>query len=1078
MQSPPVQKNFHDILTEVIGAKDDDEEPTLADDVILTEYMDPSEFLNDSVSKKFNKDENLKIMHFNIDNLTTKFDSFETLISKDLSTSDGCPFFDLISISETHLCSEQGSSNQTSRSENEIKFSLPNYYFVGKSRVNMKKGGCGFFIRKDLQESVTVDQTLSIFEEGLFESIFLRIQGRNPNEKSMLVGSIYLPTGQRVRKDRVGELFDQLLTNLERENCKTVIVGDFNIDLLRYSKDNDVSDYLDLFVSNGYYFRIAQPTRVSHSCATLIDHVIDNCSGDVRTSGVITTQLSGSSGWTDHYPIYTILNRSIPCKEKSANTKVRLMNQTTMKTFELNLKSTDFSAVYVDNANIATDVLMEKIEEVHDKSFPWVTKKTNRYEVKDHDFMTTGLLKSCQTRDKMLKNITKNKVAPNSPVHARYKKFRNLLTSLIRKQKKNFFEEKFKRHKNDIKKTLSLVNGLMNQHNDKTSITSSRFNFGGRITEDTQEISDGFNDFFANVGPSTNNKVKQTESTPEQFLNKHSDPNGNQFSPKTTTGNDIIELCREIKKKSSCDRSGVSQKLILNNIEILAPLIAHIWNCSISTGKFPSYAKVAKVVPVFKGKNLDASEATNYRPISLLPVFGKILEKIMSEQLTHFLDTNKILFTSQYGFRKKHSTIFATMDFVDHIARNVDDGNFSYGVFLDLSKAFDTINHSFLLKKLHHYGVRGISLDWFESYLSDRSQYVSWNGSNSRSLPITTGVPQGSVLGPLLFLIYVNDLPAATNSLKTILFADDSNLVLNGQDAEITARQVSSELTHIYEWFCTNKLLLNTSKTKLIIFRSRKSREDLSPFTVTLDGNIISQVSHENFLGIDVDNTLKWYNHTEKVANCITRKIGMMRQIRNFVSQNTLRTIYYTLIHPHLLYGITLWGNTFDKGLVRLKKLQKRAIRIITGANWLDHSEPRQKTLGILKLDDLYKLQICATVFDCLTGSAPPHFCEIFKIIGQDKGPSTRMQIEKPLNIATLNVIKNPGPVLSSSLLIQGPTLWNQLPNEIQASRSKEELRNKLKRFYLQQYISKTPCTNRLCADIRHCNHINTVDTD
>ena len=150
MQSPPVQKNFHDILTEAVGAEDDDEEPTLADDVILTEYMDLSEFLNDSVSKEFNKDGNLKIMHFNIDNLTTKFDSFETLISKDLSASDGCPFFDLISISETHLCSEQGNSNQTSRSENEIQFSLPNYYFVGKSRVNMKKGGCGFFIRKDL----------------------------------------------------------------------------------------------------------------------------------------------------------------------------------------------------------------------------------------------------------------------------------------------------------------------------------------------------------------------------------------------------------------------------------------------------------------------------------------------------------------------------------------------------------------------------------------------------------------------------------------------------------------------------------------------------------------------------------------------------------------------------------------------------------------------------------------------------------------------------------------------------------------------------------------------------------------
>ena len=318
---------------------------------------------------------------------------------------------------------------------------------------------------------------------------------------------------------------------------------------------------------------------------------------------------------------------------------------------------------------------------------------------------------------------------------------------------------------------------------------------------------------------------------------------------------------------------------MLPSLVTLAPIIAHIWNKSIEAGTFPDAGKIAKVVPVFKGKGLDPTEFSNYRPISLLPILAKLLERIMCAQLTEYLDSNSLLFKSQYGFRKKHNTDFATMDFVADIASSVDKGEFAFGVFIDLSKAFDTINHEVLLQKLKWYGIKGKPLDWFESYLSGRRQYVEFNGVTSETLPNTTGVPQGSVLGPLLFLLYVNDLPCSSETVKMVLFADDSNLLLKGKRPEDIANIANGEIEHIQDWFATNKLLLNADKTKLIVFTSRKCRNKPRDTCIKINGVTVKQVEHETFLGLELDETLKWYSHTDKIANCISKKIGVLARI-------------------------------------------------------------------------------------------------------------------------------------------------------------------------------------------------------
>jgi hypothetical protein len=304
-----------------------------------------------------------------------------------------------------------------------------------------------------------------------------------------------------------------------------------------------------------------------------------------------------------------------------------------------------------------------------------------------------------------------------------------------------------------------------------------------------------------------------------------------------------------------------------------------------------------------------------------------------------------------------------------------------------------------------------------------------------------------------------------------VLFADYSNLVIRGKDPTTLSKIMTAELANISDWFSANRLLLNPSKTKLIVFQSRKCRKDLSAPPVLLNGMELQQTTNESFLGVQLDETMKWYEHTCTIANNLSRKLGLLSKIKNFVSQKTLKMVYNCFVQPHLIYGIQLWGATFEKGLTRIQKLQKKAIRLLTGARKMDHSEPRLKNLGILKLDDLYKLHTACMVYDCLNGDAPAQLQGLFSYLADGTRTSTRSQTNKPLDIKTTKASKKPGPVLGSSFICKGPEVWNNLPESFQASTNKKALRSKLKESYLDQYVNKLPCKNALCADINFCYH-------
>ena len=886
-------------------------------------------------------------------------------------------------------------------------------------------GGVSIYVHNSVDYIHRSD--LSSVESDL-ETCFIEVNSSDMLfEKPAIIGCIYRPPGKSI--DVFNEKLRLILEKISDEGKLGYIAADFNINILNHDNHKPTSDFLELMYSHCFIPLITKPTRITAHTATLIDNVFTNNTNAAQQQfpGILYNDLS------DHLPIFTF-DKTIPFQNKKTIIKKRLYNDRNNQNFQCMLHDTDWSFLFdISNAQNAYSAFIHTFKKIHDICFPLKTLEIKVNNSKP--WITSAILKSISTKNKL---YSLNKKSPSPLRELNYKKYRNKLNHIIKLAEKHYYKDKFELYKNDLKKSWGLIKTIIGKQKSRPQ-PCKQFQINDTMTDDPMLITNKFNDYFVNIGNSLANKIK---STGDHFSKYLSGDYLQSFYMTPATEDEVNKIIHNLKDSASGWDEIPAKTIKSVKTDITGP-VTYLCNLSFSTGIVPWELKLAKVVPIFKSGSV--SSFTNYRPVSVLCAFSKIYERLVYNRLINFLYLNDTLYKYQFGFREKHSTELALILLLDKITSAIENNEYTVAVFLDLSKAFDMVNHNILLSKLEFYGVRGLPLNWFSSYLSNRNQYVRYNGHDSCKSNISCGVPQGSILGPLLFLVFINDLHNVSKKLFFVLFADDSNLLLSGSNLNDLCKQMNAELKNVVNWFKTNKLCLNVKKTNFMVFSAKNKSCAQSQLSISVDDVTVDQVYQTKFLGVIIESKLNWTSHIDYVAGKISKCIGIITKARKILNEKTLTGLYYTFVYPYLNYCCSVWGMAPEIHISKLHKLQKRIVRVISGKPRLFPSSDIFKCLKILPIQLLNTLKLSLFCYKLKMGNLPSIFDEFTTTVNDVHDHYTRS--------SHLFFIGTPRTLYAkNSIRYRAPFTWNSLSFDLQNSKSESCFKRKLMSHLLSQY--------------------------
>ena len=555
---------------------------------------------------------------------------------------------------------------------------------------------------------------------------------------------------------------------------------------------------------------------------------------------------------------------------------------------------------------------------------------------------------------------------------------------------------------------------------------------GGATREMSEEQADDFNRHFAAVGSTIAAELAAGNPPPLQPRPPCVTTACLRLRPATLP--ELSLALRRLSSTGAVGHDGVPLAAVRHCFSVVGPHLLHIVNASITSRIFPSSWKLASVVPLHKSGCRD--KPSNFRPISILPALSKICEKIVCSQLSSYLETFHLLTPSQYAYRTCHSTEDALIDAVEWLVRRVDVGDVAAVTSIDLSRAFDSVDHGVLLCKLNWYGI---DPRWFESYLSGRRQVVR---GGSLSLPLSHGVPQGSLVGPILFSIFTNDLPSYLPHGRLVSYADDTQLLDSAHPDNIHLLKSRQEETilAVQSYFTSNSLKMNPSKTTLLLVGTSHSLKKTSSFHINISDHILTPSPFVKMLGVTVDRLLSWEEHISTIVKKCNSILFCLSKIRHHLTPEARQLLIQCHVFPHVLYCLSVWGGAAACHLHRVQKVINFGARIVSGARIFDHVSPFLRALGWRGVRDLVTYRDILGVFRALRDPRSPSAVRALFV-------SRATVSERTTRATSAGSLELPAFRLSSSrraFSYRGATSWNRLTPAVAGSRTRAELVRRL----------------------------------
>ena len=748
----------------------------------------------------------------------------------------------------------------------------------------------------------------------------------------------------------------------------------------------------------------------------------DNIFTNSMDKDIITGNLL--SKISDHMPNFMIMKHT-KFPKNSLNRKVRSFKKFIVNNYQEDVASIDISPVLNRDVDDIYKYYHDQLLAVINKHAPYITLTKMQIDWSKKPWIG----KRIQSLIKQKEHLYSKYLSKKSKFwYNRYRSLCDMVKKCTAESKKKYFAWYFKTNINNSKKIWKGINEII--HNKHARSSEAIFlDDDGQIITDQKKVANRFNKFYTTIADKLVTKLGKPTTKFQDYLRN---PNEHSIFLNETEPGEISILLSKLDVTKSGDIYGITPRLIKDAGPAMVSNLCIIFNKCLTSGTFPQLLKPAKVIPIYKADS--RMLASNYRPISLLPIIGKLFEKIIFKRISSFVTKYNILFRRQYGFQNAKSTEHAVLDIQENILNSLENHRIPCCIFLDFAKAFDTVNHSILLSKLNHYGIRGQAFKLIESYLTDREQCVQLNESTSSMETIKHGVPQGSILGPLLFLLYINDISNCSKVLNFYLFADDTTIFFSHKNFAILEETINTELAHVSEWLIANKLSLNVGKSNALVFRH--TRGTLPPLNIKINGLPIDEKEYAKYLGILIDNKLNFQKHIQHVNSKLSKGNAILSMVRYYLPKDVLINTYHAFIQPHIDYGLNIWGHTTKTHLTTIERQQRKALRLMNFKKKRDETTELFKQDRILPLDKNLFLQSAKLIWKASNNLLPPPLNPLFR-----KRPNSNSFY---LPYRRLDMTHR----CSSYQWIH---MWNSIPKNIQSSVSINILKNNLKKHLFSQ---------------------------